>query len=105
MVVSLPGMLLFARGMRVGIDFGTTNSAVALAGDGGVDLAPLPGPGGAPERTWRTVLFFERDERHALAGAPAIERYAAADGDGRLLQSIKSYLSSAGFERTVINGR
>ncbi|HVR62416.1 MAG TPA: Hsp70 family protein [Polyangia bacterium] len=87
---------------HVGIDFGTTNTAVGLADDGGdVRLALLPGAGGASATTWRTVLFFEPDAP-PLAGAPAIDRFLAVDGDGRLVQSIKSHLASASFTRTGI---
>ncbi len=92
----------------VGIDFGTTNTAVALAspggGDDGVRLAMLPGPGGVPSATWRTVLFFE-EGGPVCAGAPAIDRFAEREGDGRLVQSIKSHLASAVFNRTIIHGR
>ncbi|HUS62969.1 MAG TPA: Hsp70 family protein [Kofleriaceae bacterium] len=89
----------------VGIDFGTTNSAVAVAGaDGPARLTPLPGPGGEAATTWRTVLFFEPGAA-ARGGAPAIERYLECEGDGRLVQSIKSHLSSATFSRTQIAGR
>src|ERR1044071_6520689 len=81
----------------VGIDFGTTNSAVAIADDdGGVQLA------GAPY--WRTVLSFEPGGG-LTAGAPAISRYLETEGDGRLIQSIKSHLASASFARTTIFGR
>src|SRR5215470_3037920 len=84
----------------VGIDFGTTNSAVAIADDdGGVQLVPLTG---APH--WRTVLYFEPDGG-LTAGAPAIARYLETEGDGRLIQSIKSHLASAAFSRTAIFGR
>lgn len=84
----------------VGIDFGTTNSAVALAGeDGSVQLAPLAG---APH--WRTVLYFEPGGGLS-AGAPAIARYLATEGEGRLVQSIKSHLASGSFTRTQIFGR
>src|SRR5688500_14639294 len=89
----------------VGIDFGTTNSAVALADADGARLAELPGPGGAPATTWRTVLHFDPTERDARAGAPAIERYLDVEGEGRLVQSLKSYLASPRFTSTVILGR
>ncbi|HWM87676.1 MAG TPA: Hsp70 family protein [Kofleriaceae bacterium] len=90
----------------VGIDFGTTNSAVGLAArDGQARLAALPGPAGAAASTWRTVLFFELGEAGTRAGAPAIERYLEVEGDGRLVQSLKSHLASASFTRTTILGR
>ncbi len=84
----------------VGIDFGTTNSAVAIASENGdVQLAPLAG---APH--WRTVLYFEPGGGLS-AGAPAIARYLATEGEGRLVQSIKSHLASGSFTRTQIFGR
>jgi hypothetical chaperone protein len=84
----------------VGIDFGTTNSAIAIADDrGGVQLVPLAG---APH--WRTVLYFEPGGG-LTAGAPAIARYLETEGEGRLIQSIKSHLASAAFSRTLIFGR
>src|SRR6185312_6503035 len=86
--------------MYVGIDFGTTNSAIAIADDaGGVQLAPL---GGAPY--WRTVLYFESGGALS-AGAPAIARYLETEGEGRLVQSIKSHLASSSFSKTQILGR
>ncbi|MEO8841122.1 MAG: Hsp70 family protein [Kofleriaceae bacterium] len=86
--------------MHVGIDFGTTNSAVAISDDAGnVELVPLDGA-----RYWRTVLYFEPGGR-LTAGAPAIARYLETGGEGRLVQSIKSHLASASFSRTQILGR
>lgn len=90
--------------MFVGIDFGTTNSAVGIAGaDGAIQLVPLPSATGA-QSTWRTVLFFESSGK-LTAGAPAIARYLETGGDGRLLQSIKSHLASGSFKSTQIMGR
>ncbi len=90
----------------VGIDFGTTNSAVGVAGkDGRVRLASLPGPGGAEATTWRTVLYFDPEAAATRAGAPAIEHYLESEGEGRLVQSLKSHLASASFTRTTILGR
>jgi hypothetical chaperone protein len=86
--------------MFVGIDFGTTNSAVAIAdGAGAVQLAPL-----ADLPYWRTVLYFEPGGGIS-AGAPAIARYLETEGEGRLIQSIKSHLASASFKTTQIMGR
>jgi hypothetical chaperone protein len=85
--------------MFVGIDFGTTNSAIAIARADGVELVPLAG---APY--WRTVLYFEPNGALS-AGAPAIARYQETEGEGRLIQSIKSHLASAAFSRTAIFGR
>ena len=45
--------------MFVGIDFGTTNSAVGIAQPSGeVHLLPLPS-GATTQSTWRSVLYFE----------------------------------------------
>jgi hypothetical chaperone protein len=93
-----------ASGRHVGIDFGTTNTAVGVAEGGAVRLARLPGPGGEAASTWRTVLFFEADAA-PRAGAPAVDRFVEVEGDGRLVQSIKSHLASAAFTRTMIFGR
>ena len=88
-----------------GLDFGTTNSAIAVADDAGVRLAQF---GAAGSRTFRSVLFFDPDERGpggrplSAAGPEAIERYLAADGHGRLILSTKSHLASRSFRATQI---
>jgi hypothetical chaperone protein len=95
----------------VGLDLGTTNSALAVAGDdGGVTLARFPYRGGVSD-TFRSILYFHpdaADERRAItsvAGTVAIERYLDADGTGRLIQSLKSYLADRAFESTNVFGR
>jgi len=86
--------------MFVGIDFGTTNSAIGVAdAHGDIRLVPLAGAS-----YWRTVLYFEPGGG-VSAGAPAIARYVETEGEGRLVQSIKSHLASASFSRTHIFGR
>ncbi len=94
----------------VGIDFGTTNSAVAIAGtDLNAQLLPLPDAGGGTSPTWRTILYFEEgaapNQVEISAGAAAIDRYAASEGQGRLVQSIKSHLASELFAGTQALGR
>ena len=96
----------------VGIDFGTTNSAIAIARAPGApsEVLGLPHPVGGTTPTWRTVLCFEpapaeRGPAVITAGAPAITRWAEREGEARLVQSIKSHLASASFVDTMILGR
>jgi hypothetical chaperone protein len=93
----------------VGIDFGTTNSAVAVADGSQVRLLPLPGPGGAASSTWRTILYYEVGDEpgqvEVSAGARAIQRFEESEGQGRLIQSIKSHLASELYSVTHVLGR
>ena len=92
----------------MGIDFGTTNSSVArLLPDGRVELARFPQNQGDTE-TFRSLLYLEKAARgslHAWAGPRAIEHYLQADPKGRLVQSLKSFLSDAGLKGTEVFGR
>jgi hypothetical chaperone protein len=98
----------------VGIDFGTTNSAVAVAdGAGAPRLATFAaGDGrGAPTLAFRSILHFEPADREAgerrprtRAGPAALARWLESAGDGRLVQSIKSFLASPLFEATEVYG-
>jgi hypothetical chaperone protein len=88
----------------IGLDFGTTNSALAIAGDdGAVKLARFDD--GAD--TFRSILHFQdaRGGPTSAAGSAAIERYLAAEAPGRLLQSLKSYLADRSFDKTSVFGR
>jgi hypothetical chaperone protein len=94
----------------LGLDFGTTNSAIAAAVKGRVTLAQFPSNAG-PTETFRSVVYFNPDELGpdhrplSTTGPGAIEQYLAADGQGRLLQSLKSYLASRLFKSTNVYGR
>jgi hypothetical chaperone protein len=95
-----------------GIDFGTTNSSVALLNPGsGVELASFSFRG-AGTASFRSVLYFEQSRTaggikrvHALAGPEAIEHYLEAAEKGRLIQSLKSHLSSRSLTGTEVFGR
>jgi len=94
----------------LGLDFGTTNSALATVdASGAATVVPLPAPDGSSRRYWRTVLCFEPagdgEPLRISAGAPAIARYATSEGIARLLQSIKSHLAAASFVDTTIFGK
>lgn len=99
-----------ARNVGLGLDFGTTNSALAMCSqEGGARVFAFAGPGGAPTRAFRSVLFAGREDRRApvefCAGPLAIERYVELDEDRRLLQSLKSFLASRLFNATSLFGR
>ncbi len=93
----------------VGLDFGTTNSAIGVieAGKDEVKLASFDHAGGFTS-TFRSLLYFHPELRDArgrlatVAGPRAIESYLEADGTGRLVQSLKSYLADRGFQATNI---
>jgi hypothetical chaperone protein len=96
----------------VGIDFGTTNSALALAGSNGSSmLATFRTEEGEESSTFRSILYFSAEERGpdkrpgSTAGPDAIKKYLDADGKGRLIQSMKSHLASRTFDQTTILGR
>jgi len=95
----------------VGLDFGTTNSAVGVATpEGGVKLARFPHRSGVSD-TFRSILYFHPELRDGqnklapLAGMRAIERYLEAADQGRLMQSLKSYLADRTFDRTSVFNR
>ncbi|MBL8605613.1 MAG: Hsp70 family protein [Myxococcales bacterium] len=86
-----------------GIDFGTTNSALALLDDGALRLAQHLADDGGRTSTFRSVLHFV-GRGDVVAGPTAIARYLAADGEGRLIQSLKSHLASE-IRGTVVLGK
>src|SRR3984957_1454667 len=96
----------------VGIDFGTTNSSMALATtDGQVQLASFPTTG-EDTFSFRSVLYLEQVKEksgarrvHSFTGPAAITHYLEAEKKGRLIQSLKSWLPSRTFTGTSIFGR
>lgn len=95
----------------VGLDFGTTNSSIALAGANGVvQLASFAAAGGFTE-AFRSLLYLERNRTagrtttHSWTGPQAIEKYLEAEEKGRLIQSLKSFLTSRSLKGTEVFGR
>ena len=95
----------------IGLDFGTTNSAIAVADAGGEATLASFGAAGDTTTSFRSILYFPLKDRSApvkaetKAGPDAISSYLEADTKGRLILSIKSYLASRLFTSTQINGR
>jgi hypothetical chaperone protein len=95
----------------IGIDFGTTNSTVArTSGNGQVQLVAFPTLAGETF-SFRSILYMEqvrhagRARTHTWTGPSAIEHYLAAENKGRLIQSLKSYLSDRTLTGTAVFGR
>jgi hypothetical chaperone protein len=96
----------------IGIDFGTTNSVIALRQADGQVASIRYGTGAAVADTFRSLLCFWAEEtgpsrgrlQHA-AGPQAIEAYLDDPLGCRLIMSMKSYLASRSFSETRIFGR
>jgi hypothetical chaperone protein len=97
--------------MSAGLDFGTTNSSLAVSGpDGSVQLAQFAHSAGVLE-SFRSLLYLERAHEagkvriKSWSGPKGIEQYLRADEKGRLIQSLKSFLASRSLQSTEIFGR
>jgi hypothetical chaperone protein len=102
--------------MFLGLDFGTTNSALArlVGSTDDVELVRFTPPptrldkNPTSQQTFRSVLWFDPDEKGpdrkplATAGLKAIHDYIEAAGAGRFVQSVKSHLASRSFTSTMI---
>lgn len=95
----------------VGIDFGTTNSSIAyLNGSGTVELVQFL-DNGRPTESYRSLLYLEQIKERGVntlkswSGPAGIEHYLDADGKGRLMQSLKSFLSNRTLQTTEAFGR
>jgi hypothetical chaperone protein len=92
----------------VGIDFGTTNSSVArVCGSGEVEMAVF-----SAGDAYRSLLYLEqsiegiRKTVKSWTGPEGIARYLEADeARGRLIQSLKSFLTSRSLQSTDVFGR
>src|SRR4051812_5309310 len=89
-----------ASAPALGIDFGTSNSAVSHVGpDGLARLVPLEGTAtGIP-----TAVFFNVEDRSTHFGRDAIALYLAGV-EGRLMRSLKSLLGSSLLEEETAVG-
>ncbi|HUZ94794.1 MAG TPA: Hsp70 family protein [Edaphobacter sp.] len=95
----------------IGIDFGTTNSCIALATpEGSVELVSFPTETASIE-SFRSILYLEqhknagRSQIKSYTGPSGIEHYLEAEHKGRLIQSLKSYLTSRTLTGTEVFGR
>lgn len=91
-------------GIAFGLDFGTTNSVLAVSQDGNVEIVDID-PSSASKKTLKSVLFFD-EEGGVSIGQEAIDQYMDYSGMyGRFMQSIKAFLPSKSFKETYVFGK
>lgn len=84
-----------------GVDFGTSNSTVGIAGSGAATLLPLEGD----KPTLPSVVFFNADDEAVSFGRAALADYLSGY-DGRLMRSLKSLLGTSLIDgQTEVQGR
>ncbi|HET6235374.1 MAG TPA: Hsp70 family protein [Acetobacteraceae bacterium] len=95
----------------IGIDFGTTNSVVALLHDDGTVSTARHASGETFVDVFRSILCFWSEEGrgrrilHHAAGPEAITAYLDDPLDSRLIMSMKTFLAQKSFTETRIFGR
>lgn len=92
-----------SRASFCAIDFGTSNSAIALSAQGGgMALVEVE----AGQRTMPTAVFYQtedlatHEDPHRIYGRPALAAYVQGH-EGRLMRSMKSILGSALAEQST----
>ena len=95
----------------IGLDFGTTNSAIAVATAGRSPRLATFADGATRTATFRSLLYVDPEAPGAngmpprvSAGPAAIRDYLATGQRGRLIQSIKAHLGSRLFTTTNLFG-
>lgn len=95
----------------IGIDFGTTNSVVALANaNGSVTTRSFATQQGAVD-AYRSALMFWREGRPPqtsiahVSGPDALDMALGMTTEHRFLQSLKTHLSSRAFQETRLFGK
>jgi hypothetical chaperone protein len=90
----------------LGLDFGTTNSVVALGNAGDAEMLAFPNaPGGASEVFRSALCFWEDAGLNVEAGPWAIAEYLEYPEGSRFLQSFKSVAASPAFEHASVFGK
>ena len=83
--------------LAYGIDFGTSNSSIAVAYDDGAEVLAVD-PKGGP--VLPSIVYVD-DTRNRLAGTDAVQQYLVANPDrARLMSSLKTFLTDPNLTAT-----
>ncbi|MGA3091870.1 MAG: Hsp70 family protein [Terriglobales bacterium] len=95
----------------IGIDFGTTNSSIACARcSDEIQLASFAYLGSLTD-SYRSLLYLQQTKENGVrtlkswTGPEGIEHYLSGESTGRLIQSLKSHLTSPNLLSTEVFGR
>ncbi|MGE0008109.1 MAG: Hsp70 family protein [Parvibaculaceae bacterium] len=97
-----------AQDISIGIDFGTTNTVIAIAGPDGAAEAVRFTRNGIAHRTYQSALCFweehQGDSAHLrMEGGPwAVEQFVEGTAAHRFIQSFKTFAASTSFVKTRI---
>lgn len=102
-----------AAAPTIGIDFGTTNTVVAIAGPDGEALTVRFDAPSGEVTAFRSTLSFQihpgvgdqPSQRVVEAGPWAIDAFVEDASDTRFIQSFKTFAASSTFTDTVIDSR
>jgi hypothetical chaperone protein len=98
--------MAFSECKAIGIDYGTSNTVVAVLGpEGDAHVLELDRDTGAADpRLLKSLLYFP-EKKVAYFGKSAIDQYFDLGMEGRFFQSIKRLLANPEFTGTSLFGR
>ena len=87
-----------------GLDFGTSNSALSANVDGQVTMIDIDRFNDTG-KTLKSVIYYDDESRQFYSGQEAVNQYIENDAFGRYIQSIKSFLPDASFDKTEVGNK
>jgi hypothetical chaperone protein len=96
----------------VGIDFGTTNTVICLCDGSGATTTLMYPSSKGPVSTFRSIICYVQEdadnfssETQVFCGPAAVEAFLLHAEQARLIQSVKTFLSSRAFSTSLIHNR